>query len=166
MSLSVFIERRVLCTRQARRQTKMRLPVIVKDSSSLKILSYLENTLGNVALRLIVFLSAPPCCDVSAIQAGAHAASAVRLARSAGERWRRHSLARIWEKTDALPAVPAGDRESCDIVLRLGHSIEPSLIEAFPDVINLAAAEHLPHVIKTPANPCWTGGRDRVWECA
>ena len=51
-------------------------------------------------------------------------------------------LARIWEKTDALPAVPAGDRESCDIVLRLGYRIEPTLIESFTDVIRLLLELH------------------------
>lgn len=44
-------------------------------------------------------------------------------------------LARLWEKRDQMPAHTLSDRETADLVLRLGYRIEPSLIEGFADVI-------------------------------
>ena len=52
-------------------------------------------------------------------------------------------LSRVWERSDAMPSQPAGERESSDLVLRLGYRIETSLIESFSDVVRMLLDLHL-----------------------
>ncbi len=40
-------------------------------------------------------------------------------------------LSRLWEKRDQIPGHTLSDRETADLILRLGYRIEPTLIEGF-----------------------------------
>jgi len=52
-------------------------------------------------------------------------------------------LSRLWQKSDSLPSHALSDKETCDISLRLGYKIEPSLIETFNDVTRLLLELHI-----------------------
>ena len=44
-------------------------------------------------------------------------------------------ISKLWEKRDQIPHHILSERETADLVLRLGYRIEPSLIENFRDII-------------------------------
>ena len=44
-------------------------------------------------------------------------------------------LGRLWEKRDQIPGNTLSDKETADLILRLGFRIEPTLIESFTDII-------------------------------
>lgn len=44
-------------------------------------------------------------------------------------------ISKLWEKRDQIPPHILSERETADLVLRLGYRIEPSLIENFTDII-------------------------------
>lgn len=61
-------------------------------------------------------------------------------------------LSRLWEKKDQIPGHTLSDRETADLILRLGFRIEPTLIEDFTDLIRYLTelhfnGQHLPEAI-------------------
>ena len=44
-------------------------------------------------------------------------------------------ISKLWEKRDQIPPHVLSERDTADLVLRLGYRIEPSLIENFTDII-------------------------------
>jgi hypothetical protein len=52
-------------------------------------------------------------------------------------------LSRLWQKTDAIPSYALSDKETCDVALRIGYKIEPSLIETFNDVMRFLLELHI-----------------------
>lgn len=51
-------------------------------------------------------------------------------------------LSRLWEKKDQIPGHTLSDRETADLILRLGFRIEPTLIESFADIIRYLIELH------------------------
>ena len=51
-------------------------------------------------------------------------------------------LSRLWEKREALPAHPLGERDTADVVLRHAYRIEPALIENPSDLIRALLEIH------------------------
>lgn len=51
-------------------------------------------------------------------------------------------LSRLWEKRDQIPGHILSDRETADLILRLGYRIEPTLIEDFTDLIRYLTELH------------------------
>lgn len=61
-------------------------------------------------------------------------------------------LSRLWEKRDQIPSHNLSDKETADLILRLGYRIEPTLIETFTDLIRHLIelhfnGQHLPEAI-------------------
>lgn len=44
-------------------------------------------------------------------------------------------LSRIWKKRDLIPSASLGDRDSADLILRLGYKVEISVIETMTDLV-------------------------------
>lgn len=53
------------------------------------------------------------------------------------------TLSRLWEKRDQFPAGHLGDRDTADLVLRIGFRIEPTLLETFDDLVAVLLHLHL-----------------------
>jgi hypothetical protein len=48
----------------------------------------------------------------------------------------------FWEKKDQIPAVSLGDRDTADLVLRIGYRIDTTLISSFQDLVHALTVLH------------------------
>jgi hypothetical protein len=51
-------------------------------------------------------------------------------------------LGKLWEKRDQFPTTPLGDRDTADLVLRLGYRIEITFIGNFQDLVHILIDLH------------------------
>lgn len=51
-------------------------------------------------------------------------------------------LGKLWEKRDQFPATAMGDRDTADLVLRIGYRLEPSFIGCFQDLVHFLIDLH------------------------
>jgi hypothetical protein len=51
-------------------------------------------------------------------------------------------VSRFWEKKDQIPAVPLGDRDTADLVLRIGYRIDTTLLSSFQDLVHALTVLH------------------------
>lgn len=51
-------------------------------------------------------------------------------------------LGKLWEKHDRFPKTPLGDRDTADLVLRVGYRIETTFIGSFQDLVHILIDLH------------------------